>query len=156
MKLLDSEVAKFNSNWIKFGGCWEWIGGFKQGYGVLYIDSLGKQLLAHRLSYVIHKSSELGDYLVRHTCDNPSCVNPEHLLLGTDQDNSDDAVSRLRLHMTMTKEKLEAILSNPTLSCREAAKLYGVSRQTISNVRNNSKKSYMYLTSQETSTKKGA
>lgn len=67
------------------------------GYGKLYHK--GKRVYAHRLAYCRAHGLTLKDIegkLVRHTCDVRLCINPEHLLLGTHQDNSDDKVSRGR------------------------------------------------------------
>ena len=67
------------------------------GYGQLW--SNGKRLLAHRValcdSLGVSYESIKGQ-LVRHTCDNPTCVNPQHLVLGTHQDNMDDRSNRGR------------------------------------------------------------
>jgi len=51
---------------------------------------------AHRISYYIYNGKIPNDLLIRHTCNNPSCVNPNHLLPGTVQDNSDDMVAANR------------------------------------------------------------
>jgi hypothetical protein len=77
--------------------CWDWTGPrFTTGmkYGALKVD--GKTWVAHRVSYTIHTGEIPEGLKVRHTCDRPVCVNPRHLLLGTDQDNSNDAVERGR------------------------------------------------------------
>jgi hypothetical protein len=77
--------------------CWDWKGPrFDTGmkYGNVKVD--GKTWTAHRASYAIHTGEIPEGLKVRHTCDRPVCVNPNHLLLGTDQDNSNDAVERGR------------------------------------------------------------
>jgi hypothetical protein len=71
-------------------GCWEWLGSFLRGY-----PRCGGGLV-HRLIYVLHTQSCVGDLKVCHTCDNPRCLNPDHLFKGTHQDNVDDQVSKLR------------------------------------------------------------
>lgn len=75
--------------------CWEWQSVRNQsGYGKFWLN--GRTDLAHRVSYKIHKGSIPDGLLVRHTCDNPPCVNPAHLLVGTVKDNALDALSRGR------------------------------------------------------------
>lgn len=70
-------------------GCWNWIGQInKYGYGVFSILAL--PVSAHRYSYVIHVAEIPGELLVLHKCDNPKCVNPSHLFLGTQKDNMKD------------------------------------------------------------------
>lgn len=79
----------------KSDGCWIWKG-FKDpnGYGRLNVN--GIPMLASRLSYQVHYGSIPEGKYVCHKCDTPSCVNPEHLFLGTQQDNVDDMISKGR------------------------------------------------------------
>lgn len=75
-------------------GCWIWQGSKdKNGYGTLRINKADWK--AHRYSYKIY-NGEIGNKLVCHKCDNPSCVNPEHLFLGTNKDNMKDMVKKQR------------------------------------------------------------
>lgn len=78
-------------------GCWLWLGTTSNGYG--RIDHGGKTLRAHRASYEEFVGPIPKGFCVLHRCDTPCCVNPEHLFLGTQQDNmSDKAAKRSRRH----------------------------------------------------------
>lgn len=75
--------------------CWPWMMSNGSFYGQLYFK--GKNYYTHRLSYTIFKGEIPEGLIIRHTCDNPCCVNPRHLILGTKSDNTLDALKRNRL-----------------------------------------------------------
>lgn len=89
-------LRRFWSKVTKGDGCWEWHGArFKQGYGILTIG--GKSLLAHRVSVELSTGKPIPEgMLVCHHCDNPPCVRPDHLFVGTDGDNVRDCVQKGR------------------------------------------------------------
>lgn len=75
--------------------CWEWVGYHNnRGYG--NIGLFGTYHLAHRLVYQCYNGSIGSNICVLHHCDNPKCVNPEHLFLGTRKDNINDMVNKHR------------------------------------------------------------
>lgn len=75
--------------------CWPWTGGHdSKGYGAFKVN--GKQMGAHRVSFIVHGKGDPAGMVVRHVCDNPDCVNPHHLLIGTHADNARDRVERGR------------------------------------------------------------
>jgi hypothetical protein len=85
----------FDRTVVRDNGCWEFTGGCdKDGYGKFTV--LGITLLAHRVAYDLCVGDIPDGMKVLHTCDNPPCINPEHLRLGTALDNSSDMVSRGR------------------------------------------------------------
>ena len=76
-------------------GCWEYTGARNfYGYGVITLDY--KQHRVHRLVYELNIGSIPDGKLVLHKCDNRACCNPDHLFLGTYQDNVDDMVEKGR------------------------------------------------------------
>lgn len=90
-------LDRFWKNVKRTSYCWEWIGSKdKDGYG-RFSRSHNISVRAHRFSYELHKQPSMG-FLILHHCDNPSCVNPDHLYAGNFQDNADDKSKRKRIH----------------------------------------------------------
>lgn len=79
----------------RYGGCWLWTGAkITSGYGVMVVNRQKKYV--HRLSYATF-IGDIGDKLVCHSCDVPACINPKHLWIGTDRDNSIDRDTKGRV-----------------------------------------------------------
>lgn len=123
---------------------------FSNGYGRISDQAMcgkGKQALAHRVSYILF-NGDPGHSVVRHKCDNPKCVNPEHLELGTQQDNLNDAWARRRLKVgeantssKITDEQAWEILVSDE-SGASLAKKYHLSQGQISRIRTGQRRNW--------------
>ena len=130
---------RFWSKVKKGAECWEWTGAVNKrnkGYGRLDIN--GKQVRAHRLSYEIHYGPIPKGMEVCHICDNPPCVRPSHLFIGTHKDNMIDAGAKGSLsHHTpikLTETQVRAILKD-TRILKEIAKDYSVTPSLVSKIK---------------------
>jgi predicted XRE-type DNA-binding protein len=128
--------------------CWDWQAATdEKGYGRFWLN--GGMRLSHRVAYFLKHNEELSEEFVLHKCDNPSCVNPNHLYTGDQQDNIDDAVERGRIVEPPTlkrEENPQAILTehevsilkwqleNTDMSQRELADIHGCSQPEISKI----------------------
>jgi hypothetical protein len=137
--------------------CWIWHGTTdQQGYGLFTVCR--RMLKAHRVSYFLATGTDPAAMLVCHTCDNPPCVNPSHLFLGTAGDNLSDCISKGRFvngrprahpetivrgercHLAkLTEQKVRELRSlDPRPYGRDeeitVARKYGISRNSLRNV----------------------
>lgn len=93
--IMDNKTLKnFLKKIQKTNYCWIWLAGKRNGYGRFMVNQTLKS--AHRLSYEYYIGPIEGELLVCHKCDNPSCVNPKHLFLGTLSDNMQDCIKKKR------------------------------------------------------------
>ena len=91
-------MNRFWAKVCKTNGCWTWTASKNpHGYGQIRLS--GKLTLAHRVSWTIHNGVIPEGLFVLHICDNPPCVRPDHLFLGTQKDNIRDAVAKKRHSM---------------------------------------------------------
>lgn len=126
--------------------CWLWTGRLNNnGYGSLWSADKQGSVYAHRLSYEIHYGPIPAGQYVCHRCDNPKCVNPDHLFLGTQADNMADMVRKGRHGKPVVRPKPRARLSPQQVHEIRAAvalgtdrgavaALHGVTRGTINDV----------------------
>lgn len=128
--------------------CWIWSGTKnKKGYGcIIKDDGSRKRHLAHRASYIINKGEIPDGLYVLHSCDNPSCVNPNHLRVGTQSENIKEAFDKGRKvqpilfgeknpKSKLTIEQVKFIKANPQLGHKHIADMFCLSPNCIRGVR---------------------
>lgn len=95
-------LMRTSKKWL--GRCWKWKGHhFQSGYG--HYSFHQKAYRSHRVSFFICNGEIPEGMIVCHKCDNPGCVNPQHLFLGTPKDNTHDMMKKGRLVRTREKHK---------------------------------------------------
>lgn len=127
---------RFYTHVKKTETCWLWVGAKNWGgYGHVKVN--GIMVSAHRRSYEMEFGSIPTGFHVLHKCDNPSCVNPEHLYLGTHRDNMKDRAEKKRSYIGLGRgyKKLSPSQVNQikksNLSQHELARIYNVDNATI-------------------------
>ena len=126
---------------VRDDGCWEWTAArHEKGYGIIGVGG-SRTSRAHRVSWQLHRGPIPAGKLVCHSCDNPACVNPAHLFIGTAKDNSQDMLSKGRCRLPNNRgeraswAKLTAAqardIATRRMSARRFANLYGVSRSAV-------------------------
>jgi hypothetical protein len=137
---------RFDIKWKlnEITGCWEWTAyRDKDGYGNIQVNKSPRQ--AHRISYILYVGGIPPNTLVCHSCDNPGCVNPDHLFLGTPKLNMEDKYNKNRqIHVRgeevgnskLSTEDVKHIRSS-SFGNQQLAKYYGVTHSLISAIRLN-------------------
>lgn len=144
-----NDIERFHEDYIPEPntGCWLWIGGMTGSapkYGCVMFNY--KSIRAHRYSYILHHGAFDKSLFVCHKCDTPSCVNPEHLFLGTQFDNMRDASKKNRFGdrkgikcsaAKLSEEQVLAIRSEyipKKMGFKKLGKKYGVHHVTIQHI----------------------
>lgn len=130
--------------------CWLWTGSVISGtakngrnrYGRIMCDRT--YVLAHRISYLIHKGPVPDGLLIMHSCDEPRCQNPQHLRVGTQLDNIRDCIAKGRANRAVGEAAGASVLTErdvlkirslyPGRSQQSIADRYGVKQTTISRI----------------------
>lgn len=145
-KTIDEIIAYFKerfwSNVDKSKDCWTWKGCKSRfGYGEFYANK--KTYRAHRLAYELSHGDIPDGLFVLHRCDNPTCVNPDHLFVGTHSDNMKDAANKGRICGEMNSfskltwnevNEIRRLYSLRVYSMGSIARKFGVSKASISNI----------------------
>ncbi len=110
LEISAAQIAKFWSKVSKVGDCLEHSAkstsnGWYPRLHFRLTDGVKIDIDAHRLSWIIHHKWVPEGYLICHKCDNPKCVNPEHLFLGTHTDNMHDMIYKGRQGNVFTEEE---------------------------------------------------
>jgi hypothetical protein len=142
MRALSHPFQNFWSHVEKTADCWLWNGvRMHFGHGRMYCGKVEGHILAHRVSWRIHNGPIPDGLNVLHRCDNPPCVNPEHLFLGTHQDNIKDRDQKGRGARLGGERNGCSILKEadvrqirslwPSKSQTELARMFGVHLSTV-------------------------
>ena len=130
----------------KTGDCWLWTSAIgSHGYGIFWIGC-GRSEYAHRVAYKLAKDEIPPGLLVMHSCDNPRCVKPDHLSVGTNRDNLMDASIKGRIARgernkgggkltAQSVAEIKRLLLAGEMGCWRIAKRYGVAHTTIKSIR---------------------
>lgn len=121
---------------IEASGCWVWTAA-TMGIGYGYFRVENKLHGAHRVAYELYKGPITGDNHVLHTCDNPACVNPDHLFLGSNQDNIKDKQEKGRsFHSVFSgkREKIKELYKEGGYTQKELGIKFNCSQATVQRI----------------------
>lgn len=117
--------------------CWEWIPrNTKNGRGTFKLPGRGKRIYAYRYSFELQNGPIPKGVEICHKCDNPKCVNPDHLFMGTHADNMMDAARKGKMGMKLTIVEVLQIVADVRSGTSKitAATKFGVSKTTIKDI----------------------
>lgn len=130
---------------VREDGCWMFLGAWNNdGYGRFCVN--GKLCRAHGVSYELYVGHIPPGQLVLHKCDHPWCINPKHLFLGTDQDNTNDMIAKGRdVRVFGERHGMARLKEDDVLKIRELiqggdklvaiARMFGVTPETVGDIK---------------------
>lgn len=139
---INEQEAFHTSYTVTPSGCWEWNRN-RNVYGYGRIGKKNRAITAHRLSWEINRGPIPPGLFICHKCDNPPCVNPDHLFLGTCKDNLNDMWSKGRYKVRrgelatgskLTKDQAIAIYLDGRKHL-DIAQAYGVTRECVGRIK---------------------
>jgi hypothetical protein len=126
-------MKRFHEKYVPVteSGCWIWVGANdgRCGYGKIKIQ--GKMVGAHRVSYELHIDDIPDGMYVLHKCDVPSCVNPDHLFLGTHSENMKDMYLKGRVDRSGEKHYATSLTEENVKEIRRRYAAGGISQQAL-------------------------
>lgn len=131
-----SDKCRFLAYVDKQKSCWIWTGAINnKGYGKLSFNG-NKSAIASRVSYELFKGPIEDGKFICHTCDVPSCVNPDHLWIGSHVENMIDMVQKGRQHCKLYIKDIFHIrkLWNDGWKNREICEKFNITSGTVSNI----------------------
>lgn len=141
-------------------GCIQWNGSLNnKGYGQIRIQK--KLVSTHRAAFEVVNGPLAEDQQVLHRCDNPRCINPEHLFLGTPASNSADKVSKWRdargfrlPHTKLSDGDVQTIRSAPGTQ-KQIAEAYGVTQSQVSRIKSGRRRARLDIDRERSATSNG-
>lgn len=142
-------LERFKRHVERGKSCWLWTGNRNQaGYGQLRLGRRGGTVSAHRLAWQLFRGPIPDGLIVCHHCDNPSCVNPDHLFVGTHKDNAQDMIAKGRRakshrphtrHRKLTDDQVRSIRADDR-KVFDIAMDYGVSDACVYGIKSRRRK----------------
>jgi DNA-binding CsgD family transcriptional regulator len=141
-KFFGTPEQRFLTKVEKTDSCWIWKASkHRDGYGIFNAGKEPGSVMAHRFSFERHHGPIPDSQCVCHHCDNPSCVNPAHLFLGSHKENMDDRDAKGRVAageasgVAKITESQVMEIRGDSRTTREIAKNYGISHSHVSNIK---------------------
>lgn len=120
-------------------GCWNCTSHRKDRHGYSRIRIKGRDTGAHRYAFILSNGPIEPSIVVRHKCDNPACINPSHLIPGTQKDNCRDKMIRNRNPLRELSDSDYRLIMKSELSNTRLAEMLSISRAHVGKIRNGKK-----------------
>jgi predicted XRE-type DNA-binding protein len=135
-EMLNEAAKRVFSQCVRKGECLEWRGNWVTHNGYGRVTFKQKKLLTHRIAYEAYKGPIPTEMQVMHSCDNRRCCNPDHLSIGTGQDNTNDRKAKDRLGFKIkTADAIEIVrLVREGRRQSEIARMFGIHQSMVSRI----------------------